>query len=183
MGRTRRKPKGKKINPTFFVFCEGKTEVAYVHFLKKKYRVSSIQIHAAEKGNNISKNYIENYKQDKFTAENDLDFLMYDLDAPKMLERLSAIPNAILLVSNPCIELWFILHYKNQVTAIDSKSCFREVKTQCNSYEKGTISSELFNALTNLEAEAIAKAKQQEAFKNPSSTIYLLLEKLQDFNL
>lgn len=30
MARKAKLPKGKKMNPTFFVFCEGKTEAAYV---------------------------------------------------------------------------------------------------------------------------------------------------------
>lgn len=34
MARKRRAPKGKKMNPTFFVFCEGETEEAYVRLLK-----------------------------------------------------------------------------------------------------------------------------------------------------
>ncbi len=30
MARKAKQPKGKRMNPTFFVFCEGKTEAAYV---------------------------------------------------------------------------------------------------------------------------------------------------------
>ena len=39
MGRSRRPPKGKKIKPTFFVFCEGKTEEQYIKLLKSHYRI------------------------------------------------------------------------------------------------------------------------------------------------
>lgn len=39
MARRRREPKGKKINPTLFVFCEGDTEEAYVNLLKSIYRI------------------------------------------------------------------------------------------------------------------------------------------------
>jgi len=42
----KRKPsKGKKINPTLFIFCEGKTEESYINFLKSFYRIPSIHIH------------------------------------------------------------------------------------------------------------------------------------------
>jgi hypothetical protein len=34
MARRRKESKGKKINPTLFVFCEGETEEAYTNLLK-----------------------------------------------------------------------------------------------------------------------------------------------------
>src|SRR5690554_3354392 len=181
MARRRRQPKGKKINPTYFIFCEGKTEVAYINYLKRKYRISSIQIHATEKGNNISENYIKNYKQDKFTDESDIDFLMYDIDAPKMLEKLQGIPNTILLSSNPCIELWFLLHHKNQKASIKTYECIREIENRCKGYSKGAICDKLFDKLNNFEEKAISRAKELKDYKNPSSTIYILLEKLKSF--
>lgn len=33
----RRKSKGKQINPTYWVFCEGETEKEYVSFLRTKF--------------------------------------------------------------------------------------------------------------------------------------------------
>ena len=39
MTRKRHSSKKKKINPKFWVFCEGKTEKAYVEYLKAKYRL------------------------------------------------------------------------------------------------------------------------------------------------
>jgi hypothetical protein len=181
MARHRKPSKERKINPTYFIFCEGKTEVAYINFLKRKYRISSIQIHAAERGNNISEQYIANYKKDKFTDAADLNFLMYDLDAPKMQERLTAISDTILLASNPCIELWFLLHLKNQTANIDSKTCIHEIENRCKGYNKGSFSKTLFDTLNDSEYKAISRAKELGDNKNPSSTIYLLLEKLESF--
>ena len=39
MARKAKQPRGKKMNPTFFVFCEGKTEAAYVDLLRRSFRV------------------------------------------------------------------------------------------------------------------------------------------------
>ncbi|MDP4915040.1 MAG: RloB family protein [Saprospiraceae bacterium] len=39
MSRNKRIPKGKVINPTFYVFCEGETEEAYINYLRSKYRL------------------------------------------------------------------------------------------------------------------------------------------------
>ena len=38
----RNKPKGKRINPTYWVFCEGKTEETYVAYLRTKYRLNTL---------------------------------------------------------------------------------------------------------------------------------------------
>jgi len=65
MAKRRGEPKGKKINPTLFVFCEGKTEEAYINLLKIIYRISSIHIHPKIGGNNISVEYIENHSTRK----------------------------------------------------------------------------------------------------------------------
>ena len=139
MAGGRKIPKGKKINPTLFVFCEGETEESYVNHLKSLYRLPSIHIHAKIGRNNISAEYIANYKQDKPTHEKDITFLMYDLDVPEMLEKISCIENSILLVSNPCIELWFLLHYKSQTSSTNSSNCCREMTNRNRTYKKGSI--------------------------------------------
>jgi len=113
MARKRGASKGKKMKPTYFVFCEGKTEALYVKFLKNQYRVPII-IDSKVAKNRIDEKYIKSYKKGKFTHKKDKTFLLYDLDAPKMLQKLQSINSAILLVSNPCIELWSLLHIKEQ---------------------------------------------------------------------
>lgn len=101
MGRQIRKSKGKTMKPNFFVFCEGESEVAYISHLRSQYRVP-IQIIPRKSDSNISIRYIENCKRDYIETENDKTFLMFDLDVAGMLEHLQSIPDAILLVSNPC---------------------------------------------------------------------------------
>ena len=39
MKSKRQASKGKKINPHFWVFCEGETEEAYIRFLRSEYRL------------------------------------------------------------------------------------------------------------------------------------------------
>jgi len=181
MARKRREPRGKKINPIYFIFCEGKTEVAYINFLNRKFRFDTIKIDAVKKGNAITAKYINNYKKDKPTAEKDIDFLMYDIDAPKMLEKLEAIPNTILLTSNPCIELWFLLHHKNQKSNIKPNDCIREIKNRCSGYDKSTLCIPLIKKLEDSETKAIERAKGLIENENPSSKIYILIDILKSF--
>lgn len=111
MGRSRKHPKWKKIRPTFFVFCEGETEEQYVKILKSHYRIP-IEIDSKKAGHSISQKYINSYKKSKFTHKKDKTFLLYDIDVQGILTKLKAIKDSILLASNPCIELWFLLHFK-----------------------------------------------------------------------
>ncbi len=174
--KQRRQPKGKKINPTFFVFCEGETEESYINFLKSEYRIPSIHIHPRIGKNNITKEYIENYKQNKPTHEKDVDFLFYDIDVPKMLQRLSQIESSILLVSNPSVELWFLLHYKNHTSSTNSAYCCKELKNRNLTYKKGLIDRKLKEKLISKQDDAIKRAKKLTRFDNPSSTVYKLIE-------
>ena len=177
----KRKPsKGKKINPTLFIFCEGKTEESYINFLKSFYRIPSIHIHPKIGGNNITEAYITNYKQDKPTHEKDETFLMYDLDVPEILTRLTKIKKCTLLLSNPCVELWFLLHYKNQKANTTSEQCYREMSNRNKSYKKGYIDNKLKEKLKSKIDDALKRAKDLNENNNPSSTIYKLIDALKE---
>lgn len=176
MAKGRRKSKRKKINPTLFVFCEGETEVSYINFLKTEYRIPSIHIHPNIGGNNITSEYIDQYKKGKPTHEKDIDFLFYDLDIEAIQERLSKINDCILLVSNPSVELWFLLHHKNQIANVTSDYCVKELKNRNKKYKKGLIDRKLKDKLITKRIEAIKRAKKLSEFKNPSSTVYRLVE-------
>ncbi len=180
MARGRRQSRGKKINPTLFIFCEGETEESYVNLLKSVYRLPSIHIHAKIGRNNITAGYIKNYKRDKPTHEKDLTFLMYDLDVPNMLEKLSGIEDSILLVSNPCVELWYLLHYKNQTASTNSADCCREMTNRNKTYKKGIIDSKLKAKLIDKANMAIKRSKKLNKHNNPSTTVFRLLETLID---
>ena len=177
MGKYQRKSKGKEIKPIFFVFCEGESEEAYISFIKSRYRVP-IQIKYKVAKNKINQQYairilkpFSQHKKDKY-------FLLYDLDVPEMLEKLQSIKQTILLVSNPCIELWYILHTCNQTAEITSEQCVEKLLRICKDYRKGAICGKLLHELTTGEDKATVNAKKQTLYNNPSTSVYLLLEEL-----
>ena len=178
MSRTRRPPLGKKIKPTFFVFCEGKTEEQYVKFLKTQYRIP-IEIDSKIAGSDISDGYIERYKRIKVTHEKDKTFLLYDLDVSEMLKQLKKIQDTQLLVSNPCFELWYLLHFKEQKAEVDCKYCVTELAKRNSFYIKGSISPKLKDNLIYKQLKAVHRARKLESYSNPSSTVYLLVEALE----
>lgn len=179
MGRKIRLSKEKQMKPNFFVFCEGKTEIAYIKFLRSLYRVP-IQVIPKKGKSNISKDDIENSKRDYVTTNQDKTFLMFDLDVAGVLEHLQKIPDAELLVSNPCVELWFLLHYQEQKSKLTSKKCIQKLQSFTKDYKKGVLSEEEKNVLAANRDVAIKRAKLLEEYDNPSNTIYRLLELLKD---
>jgi hypothetical protein len=103
MAKHPRYSKGKETKPTFFVFCEGESEAAYISFLRSSRRIS-IQIKAKVAKNKINQKYVNRNLKPASDPTKDKLFLLYDIDTPGMLDKLQSIKDAILLVSNPCFE-------------------------------------------------------------------------------
>ena len=178
MGRQVRKSKGKIMKPNFFVFCEGETEVAYVSHLRSQYRVP-IQIIPRKSDSNISIRYIENCKRDYIETKNDKTFLMFDLDVDGMLEHLQSIPDAVLLVSNPCIELWYLLHFEECHAELTQNACVKKLKRHLEHYTKGSLLLKDKQILSDKVSSASERAKALKSYNNPSTTIYKLIDLLE----
>lgn len=178
MGRQIRKSKGKTMKPNFFVFCEGESEVVYISHLRSQYRVP-IQIIPRKSDSNISDRYIDNCKREYVTTKNDKTFLMFDLDVDGMLEHLQSIRGAILLVSNPCIELWYLLHFEKCNAELTQNACLKKLKRHLEHYAKGTLALNERQRLSDKTSEATARAKVLETYKNPSTTIYKMIDLLE----
>ena len=178
MGRQIRKSKGKTMKPNFFVFCEGESEVTYISHLRSQYRVP-LQIIPRKSDSNISVRYIENCKREYIVTENDKIFLMYDLDVDGMLLHLQSIPDTVLLVSNPCIELWYLLHFEECHAELTQNACMKKMKRHFEHYTKGTLTLNEKQQLYDNTSEATARAKVLEAYNNPSTTVYKMIELLE----
>ena len=70
---------------------------------------------------------MKSFLKGKPTSSKEKTFLLYDIDVDGIPDKLKKIKNTTLLVSNSCIELWFLLHYKNQTANIYTGSCGKEV--------------------------------------------------------
>jgi hypothetical protein len=178
MAKYQRQSRGKEIRPTFFVFCEGEPEEAYISFIKSKYRVP-FQIKSKVSKNRINQRYVTRILKLFQQHEKDKCFLMYDLDVPEMLEKLQSIRDTILLVSNPSIELWYILHTCNHSSAATSQQCVTQLEKICRGYRKGLICDKLNHELTTGEEIATKRAKKLTLFNNPSTSVYKLIDELR----
>jgi hypothetical protein len=180
MNRKRSASKGKKINPHFWVFCEGVTEVAYVCFLRSKYRIP-VEVVTKISGSNINEGDIGKYKQGKPTHKKDKDFLIYDSDVKDTINRLRLIRSVTLIASNPSIELWFLLHYKAQMAHISTNECIKELSNRNrNTYKKGILDERLRTRLAGHYSEACKRARNLTLYENPSSNMFLIIEAMEE---
>ena len=178
MARKERTSKGRTMIPNYFVFCEGDTEVTYVEMLRAYYRLP-IHIIAKKTLLNITPALVERCKAAYVQTKNDQTYLMYDLDVTTMLDRLQKVPNATLLCSNPCFELWLLLHYADIRSELTSEECVKRLTTFIHQYKKGVLNISDTQFLIRNMPLATEKAKHLSAYGNPSSTVYLLLEELE----
>ena len=182
VSRSRSKSKGKKINPKLWVFCEGESEEAYINFLRSKYRLPSIKIVAKVVGSAISDRKIKNYKKGEEAHLNDETFLFYDGDVSEVNATLKRISGVKLLITTPCLELWYLLHYGNIETALSSNDCEQKLKDNNSRYRKGIIDTALRITLDQSDSTACTRAKDTVLYKNPSSNIYEFIELLEFVN-
>jgi hypothetical protein len=106
-------------------------------------------------------------------------FLMYDLDTNDISKKLSKCRDAINISSNPCIELWFLLHNKEQNSAITNDDCvstLRHFASEWAYYKKGSLSERQKQILWDSRLLACSRAKKLQKNINPSSTVYNLIE-------
>lgn len=182
MGSRRSKSVPRKMRKVAVVICEGETEAEYVNLLRRWFH-SSIKIVSHIEGTKITPELVDKRVNEHKLSNDDViySFLMYDLDVPEIAERLQNC-NAKLLVSNPCIEVWFLLHTMDHKRVLDSAAIKKELMRSdpvWRLYEKSRLSAtQRQHLIDNIEI-AISRAKDLKELANPSSTIYKLIELLR----
>lgn len=182
MASKREKAPSKRMRRIALVICEGKTEESYINLLKKWYK-SPIRIVSHMEGTKITQSLIDNRTRELKISPWDKvqSFLMYDMDVPAVNEKLLKC-KANLLLSNPCFELWLLLHIEEQKNAISSAALIKKLKKSSSiwkSYAKSTFSEPQQSFLKDNTDMAVGRAKKLEDFKNPSTGIYKLVELLK----
>lgn len=170
------------MKPVFLVFCEGETEENYIDLLRRQYK-SPIKIVAKTEGNQISQRLISQRQQELKISKNEqiTTFLMYDLDIKAVNKKLESF-KAVWLCSNPCIELWFLLHSKAQAAELKTSQCISLLKKSdavWKEYCKPVLSDTQKTLLWENKSIATERAKQLKEGMNPSSCVYKLIEAIE----
>ena len=164
------------------VICEGETEVCYINLLKTWYK-SPIRIISHIEGTKITPSLVEKRTRELKISQWDKvhTFLMYDMDVQAINDKLQRC-KAEMLLSNPCFELWLLLHAKGQKSSIETDAVIKELM-KCapmwKNYSKSAFTDTQKSFLNNNTDVAVARAKKLDEFQNPSTGIYKLIEMLK----
>lgn len=173
----------KRMRRIALVICEGETEENYLNLIRKWYK-SPVRIVSRVEGTRITQALVDKHERGlKISAKDKVDtFLMYDMDVSAINKKLMAC-KAELLLSNPCFEIWLLLHAKDQKTALSSEAVLKELKKSAsvwNNYNKSVYTDTQKTFLREHLENAINRARALKDYQNPSSRIYRLLEVLEN---
>ena len=165
------------------VICEGETEGCYINLLKSWYK-SPIRIISHIEGTKITPSLVEKRTKELKISQWDKvhTFLMYDMDVQAINEKLRKC-KAEMLLSNPCFEIWLLLHAKDQKTAIETDALIKELKKSApvwKNYTKSAFTDTQKSYLNNNRDIAVTRAKKLREFQNPSTGIYKLIAFLKE---
>ena len=179
-----RRTQNKKRNPrrVILVICEGETEAAYVSLFRRHYRLP-ITIKSKIVGNKINKRLINQIlAEEGLKGENDSYVLfMYDSDVEPVIEKLRQL-EGLLVISNPCIEFWYLLHHQEHSRFTSAKEVLKILKNSSpiwTSYSKGTLTEKQKEILLKNQEVASTRARILNPDANPSTNMYQFLEILE----
>ncbi|MFW6233589.1 MAG: RloB family protein [Nanoarchaeota archaeon] len=194
---------------SYYIICEGKTEKNYFEILKQKLRISGLNIICivSEKKDpkSISEKAIEILEKNK--AENnyikgDKYYCVFDLDNhrnKKLDEAKKEIidyPEIKLILSNPSLELWFLLHFEKieeknlsnrRINDLLSKKINKKYsKSHIKEITKNLLIPKIKTAIKNSKKiEEELNIKDINLFSeesNPSTMLHILIEEILESN-
>ena len=198
--------RGKQHNPNFrrkdpfrdpkrliVILCEGReTEWNYFQAIRSKKRRcnAKIEIIPGDKFGANPKNMLEHALKIKKKDEPDDIWLVLDHDnRSKINEIIQEMKNAgfNVALSNPCFELWFLLHYSNSSSNLTSEQAKNELKKKyINDYDKSM--SGIYSILKPHQRSAMFAAEQlrkyhldnnNDEMSNPSTNVDKLVSFLE----
>ncbi|OKP69291.1 hypothetical protein A3842_26195 [Paenibacillus sp. P3E] len=202
VGKNVRRVGTREPNKRIYILCEGQTEEAYFNNFKSRRVNIDVKVAKAKQTDPISllaeANRIINDKQLDVKSGVDEIWCIVDLDVAvdndyvvQLLSRAKKHCTNI-VYSNPCFEVWFLLHYERLNTNISIKKLIKKLEKYIPNYKKGEciftyIGDQTDNAILNAErlekinAEKIKILQYKEC--DPHTEVYKLVKKLQSFRI
>ncbi len=197
VSRFTRKIESKKLRKVIKIFTEGtKTEPNYFNAIKDELRLNEILVKVVGTGDHTMP-LVERVIHDKNNQKDvylDTEYwVVFDKDDhgqfKESIEKASA-EGIHVAYSNTSFELWFVLHFEYLSTALHRSDFYPKLSKMLGvKYDKSN--SDIYNLLKDKESVAIRNAKKLEEMhknqrvtsldkKDPSTTVYLLVESLRD---
>lgn len=193
--RSGAKSSGRK---TIYIFCEGKTEKDYIEKFTKNIKTHNLIINTIGRVGvplTVVRSGVQKSDELKLECKRDkIKFSDYyrvyclsDVDEhPNISEaKVLAVQNGIyFILSNPCFELWGLLHYHRQDAFIHRHALQRELSRRMNGYhhdknplfDQNEIKDLYGTAKTNSETIRKWRKEQGNEGGNPSTSVDELME-------
>ena len=197
------KPRGKhrkRERKLILLAVEGRrnrTETGYFNQFnreQKEYRINFVSCNETDPIHLVKKAETA-WQSEKCDAEfGDLVYCVFDTDTDSIKQReideairQAGRSNVGIVLSNPCFEVWFILHFGYTSKQFQSnEEVLRELRKNIPDYEK---SADVFSCVQDKTEKAIQNAKRLEQFHaenhdrrgiecNPGTEVYKIVEKL-----
>jgi len=194
----RRRPT-RQPNQRFLIVCEGAvTERGYFEALRRHTRSFGVEVVIHDEHGMAPKTSVECAARLKKKAERDAKqkedenrrydavWCVFDIDThPYVAEaRQQAQANGIeLAISNPCFELWALLHLQEQSAPLNNTEARRLLKKHLPEYDKALPFEELEAQYAKAHNRAVDLDKRQESAGqpggNPSTGVYKLVQRIR----
>jgi hypothetical protein len=193
-----RQPKNKDQYPRFLIVSEGEvTERQYLDAVKRSRKIRSARLEFVPPGPTspveIVRLAYELRKQARRDDPFDHVWCIFDVEAKVNQQCRPGFPEAVnlaerwnisLAISNPCIELWILLHREDHQAWIDSHVCqSRCAKLQLIEGKHLVAPDDLYQEYwrardyaANLDQKHNRDGTEDLAHRNPSSSVYKLVE-------
>lgn len=195
----RRNINSRKSKKVILVAFEGKNKTENNYFSNyrlrdKDYIIKLVPGNETDPINLVNKTIIKVKELGLNLEENDRAYCIFDtdLDERKNMQIIKARKLAkkyhiIMITSNPCIELWFLLHFEYTTAWLSNNDVINKLKKYYPKYEKNI---NIFPEIKDKVSEAIKNAKKLESFQldnnkiigmvdaNPSTEMYKIVEEL-----
>jgi hypothetical protein len=193
----KRKVETREPRKTILVFCEGqRTEPEYLEALRREPVVRDVaavdlRVHSAGSGavpfTLVQAAVAAKERAEDEEGEIDEVWCLFDVEWPKNhprlreARRLATEKGVKLAISNPCFELWLILHFEERSAWLDTETATRERRKHDRSADKGLDASRYMALRSEAARRAVLLERRHEgngtAFPNdnPSSGMHLLL--------
>lgn len=169
------------------IFVDGECELWYFQMMKKNEKAINIDLLPKLPR---KKKLIDLYKEVK-NAANDYDLVIWIVDLDKIIEEerskkkegsnpkveflkyyknLERLKNVKIIISNPCLEYWLLLHY--EYTAKPFKDCneanqlLKKYLSDYDKSEKYFIKNDLYKKIKNIQHTAVKNAKKIGEFRS-----------------
>jgi len=183
-----RKQRFEKAYEVTHILCESeKTEPNYLKKIKKMMRLRHVEFKIRRRSGMTPKKLIECAKRIKNEDNTAIIWLVFDCDHYEYFDECiqKAKGKYKVAYSNPCIEFWFLLHFKYSTADITCSEATKQLKEKIPNYDKTTLGDFdlLWNNLNTALQHAMKLREHHENIgnkdtTNPSTTVDKLVKYL-----